>query len=126
MTLARQPCYLPRHERSGKRQRTAPRCDLAAAVEDTSPIARRTRRSGATREGEEAYSDSGKARQRKEAVLAHEFLVLALDCDEPSVLEIEIAVMTPAASDIAAIYELSTGMPCRFRFVDMGWKTPRR
>ena len=66
------------------------------------------------------------AHQREEAVLAHEFLVLALDCDEPAVLEIEIAVMTPAASDIAAIYELSTGMPCRFRIVDMGWKTPRR
>jgi hypothetical protein len=95
------------------------------AVEDASPIARRTLRSVATREAK-AYSESQEARQRKKAVLAHEFLVLALDCDEPAVLEIEIAVMTPAASDIAAIYELSTGVPCRFRFVDMGWKTPRR
>src|SRR2546430_10992743 len=59
-------CYHPRHERPGKRC-AAPRRTLIAAAENAPPIARRAGRSRAAREGEEAYSDSREARQRKKA-----------------------------------------------------------
>src|ERR1700693_3458409 len=58
------------YERSGRRRRSGragARCDLATAVADASPIARRAGRSRATREGEEGYPDSRQARQRRKA-----------------------------------------------------------
>jgi hypothetical protein len=79
-------------DQSGKRRRPAPRCLVAAVIEDASPIARRACRASATREGEEAYSESREARQRKKAVLARES-IRALDRDKSTVLEKERAAV---------------------------------
>src|SRR5436190_12868140 len=58
------------YERPGKRRRSgraAHGCAVAAAAENASPITRRAGRSRAAREGEEVYTESSEARQRRKA-----------------------------------------------------------
>src|SRR5438067_10871134 len=62
--------YALLHERPGKRRRPGSAAHgraVAAAVENASPITRRAGRSRAAREGEETYSESSEARQRRKA-----------------------------------------------------------